>query len=71
MREAGLTPLEVLAAATSEAGKELGLAPLGRLVADAPADVIAVRGDARGLRDDFAAPLLVVAGGRVIAEPGR
>jgi imidazolonepropionase-like amidohydrolase len=71
MKEAGLTPVEVLAAATAEAGKELGLAPLGRLVAGAPADVIAVRGDARRFRDDFGTPVLVVSAGRIVAEPAR
>jgi imidazolonepropionase-like amidohydrolase len=71
MRDAGLTPLEVLAAATAEAGMELGLAPLGRLVAGAPADVIAVRGDARRFRDDFGSPVLVVSAGRIVAGPAR
>jgi imidazolonepropionase-like amidohydrolase len=71
MRDAGLTPLEVLAAATAEAGKVLALAPLGSLVAGAPADVIAVRGDARRFRDDFGSPVLVVSAGRIVAEPAR
>jgi imidazolonepropionase-like amidohydrolase len=68
LREAGLTPDEVLAAATSEAGEQLGLAPLGTLVEGAPADVIAVRGDAGKLSDSFESPLVVVAAGRVVAE---
>jgi imidazolonepropionase-like amidohydrolase len=61
----GLTPTEVLAAATSEAGRDLGLAPLGSLVSGAPADAIVVRGDARRLHDDLARPLVVVAAGTV------
>ena len=69
LEEAGLTPVEVLAAATSRAGAELGLAPLGTLAAGAPADVVVVRGDARRLGSALASPLLVVAGGRVVAGP--
>jgi imidazolonepropionase-like amidohydrolase len=42
---AGMSTEEVLRAATSEAGKELGLEPLGRLAPGAPADLIAVRSD--------------------------
>jgi imidazolonepropionase-like amidohydrolase len=69
MRRAGLEPEEVLAAATSRAGEQLGLAPLGTLAERAPADVIAVRGDARELRDDLTEPLLVVRGGRIVVDP--
>jgi imidazolonepropionase-like amidohydrolase len=68
MRQVGLTPTETLAAATSAAAKEAGLAPLGTLTPGAPADVIAVRGDARKLRSDLARPLLVVSGGRVVVD---
>jgi hypothetical protein len=32
----------------------------------APADVIAVRGDARDLTDAFAEPLVVAAGGQIV-----
>jgi cytosine/adenosine deaminase-related metal-dependent hydrolase len=35
----------VLSAATARAGEQLGLAPLGRLVEGAPADLIGVRGN--------------------------
>ncbi|MBD0328481.1 MAG: amidohydrolase family protein [Thermoleophilia bacterium] len=69
LREAGLTPEAVLSAGTSRAGEQVGLDPLGTLTAGAPADVIAVRGDARALRDDLARPLLVVAGGRIVRAP--
>jgi imidazolonepropionase-like amidohydrolase len=71
MRAAGMTPSQVLAAATSRAGAEAGLAPLGTLARGAPADVIAVRGDARRLADDLASPLLVVSAGRVVVAPRR
>ena len=69
MEDAGLTPLQVLAAATSGAGAELGLAPLGTLAPHAPADVIAVRGDARKLDPSMATPLLVISSGRVRVGP--
>ncbi len=42
---AGMSALDVIKAATSEAGMELGMAPLGTLSPGAPADIIAVRGD--------------------------
>ena len=59
----------MLASGTSEAGAELGLAPLGTLAEGAPADVIAVRGDALALRDDLAEPLVVMTGGRLVVAP--
>jgi imidazolonepropionase-like amidohydrolase len=71
MRSAGLTPVQVLAAATSRAGAELGLAKLGTLAPHAPADLIAVRGDARKLNPSMAKPLLVISGGRVRVGPTR
>ena len=69
MKSAGMTPLQVLAAATARAGAETGLAPLGTLASGTPADVIAVRGDARRLRDDLASPVLVMSGGRLVVAP--
>ena len=65
LRTAGLTPTQVLAAATSAAGEDLGLAPLGTLTSGAPADVIAVRGDARRLALSLAHPLLAVSEGDI------
>lgn len=62
LRHAGMTPAEVLASATSRAGEQIGLAPLGRLVEGAPADVIAILGD-------LASPLVVVSGGQVVVAP--
>jgi imidazolonepropionase-like amidohydrolase len=69
LRRAGLSPAEVLAAATSLGGEQLGLAPLGRLTADAPADVIAIAGDARRLPRSFELPLLVVRAGGLVVDP--
>lgn len=68
MHEAGMTPTQVLAAATSRAGAELGRSPLGSLAAGAPADVVAVRGDARVLSHE-STRLLVMTRGHVIIAP--
>ena len=68
MMDVGLTRTQVLATATSQAATEAGLAPLGRLTPGAPADVIAVRGDARKLHGDLARPLVVVSGGRIVVD---
>ena len=64
-----LTPLEVLSAATARAGAQLGLAPLGRLVEDAPADLIGVRGNPLEQFKLLEYPDLVVSGGATIVEP--
>jgi imidazolonepropionase-like amidohydrolase len=69
LRDAGLRPEAVLAAATSRAGEQIGLSPLGTLAEGAPADVIAVPGDARALRDDLGSPLVVLSGGRIVVDP--
>jgi imidazolonepropionase-like amidohydrolase len=45
MVEAGLSTEQAIAAATSRAGEALGEEPLGTLVAGAPADLLAVKGD--------------------------
>jgi imidazolonepropionase-like amidohydrolase len=71
MEQAGLTREDVLRAATSRAGEQIGLSPLGTLTEGAPADVIGVRGDARDFRTDLAAPLLVISRGRVAVEAHR
>jgi imidazolonepropionase-like amidohydrolase len=68
---AGLSRLEVLRAATSEAGRQLELGPLGTLAPGAPADVIAVRGDPLGDLETLAAPVLVVAGGHPVVAEGE
>lgn len=59
----GMSVEEVLRAATSEAGKELGMAPLGNLTAGAPADIIAVSGDPEENLKILEYPDLVVSGG--------
>lgn len=64
-----LTPLEVLSAATARAGEHLGLAPLGRLVEGAPADLIGVRGNPLEQFKLLEYPDLVVSGGATIVEP--
>jgi len=69
MMSAGLSAQEVIAAATSGAGEYLGLAPLGSLVAGAPADVIAVRGDPLEDVSTLEEPILVVHGGHRVIEP--
>lgn len=65
MKQAGMTPVQVLAAATSRAGADLHLAPLGTLKVGAPADVIGISGDARSLPASLARPNLVISGGVV------
>jgi imidazolonepropionase-like amidohydrolase len=64
-----LTPPEVLSAATARAGEHLGLAPLGRLVEGAPADLIGVRGNPLEQFKLLEYPDLVVSGGATIIEP--
>jgi imidazolonepropionase-like amidohydrolase len=63
---AGLSTEEVLKAATSEAGKELGLEPLGRLAPGAPADLIAVRGDPEQNLKVLEYPDFVMSGGVIV-----
>jgi imidazolonepropionase-like amidohydrolase len=67
--DGALTPPEVLSAATARAGEHLGLAPLGRLVEGAPADLIGVRGDPLEQLKLLEYPDLVVSGGATIVEP--
>lgn len=63
MRQTGLTPVRALAAATSEAGRQLGRARYGTLAPGAPADLWVVDGDpTRSLRA-LARPRLVIARG--------
>jgi imidazolonepropionase-like amidohydrolase len=67
--QGALSPLEVLSAATARAGEQLGLAPLGRLVQGAPADLIGVRGNPMEQLKLLEYPDLVVSGGTTIVEP--
>jgi len=64
----GMSPEEVLKAATSDAGKELGSELLGTLLPGAPADLIAVRGDAVKNFKALEYPALVVSGGAIIVN---
>ena len=66
--QGALTPQEVLSAATARAGEHLGLAPLGRLVEGAPADLIGVRGDPLEQFKLLEYPDLIVSGGATIVE---
>jgi imidazolonepropionase-like amidohydrolase len=66
LAQAGLSPVQVLAAATSKAGAELG-EELGVLKPGAPADVLVVRGDPRKNLGALGRILAVVAGGKRVA----
>lgn len=65
---AGMSTEEVLKAATSEAGKELGMEPLGHLIAGAPADLIAVKGDPEKNLKILEYPDLVMSGGVIVSN---
>lgn len=72
MREAGLSLEQALAGATSLAGEQLGLAPLGRLCPGAPADLVGVAGDVRRGVDGVKSaeyPVLVVSAGTLVSAP--
>ncbi|MGZ8153639.1 MAG: amidohydrolase family protein, partial [Methylovulum sp.] len=58
--------LNVFKAATSKAGAHLAIDKLGTLTPDAPADVIAVRGNAFERFKLLEYPDLVISGGRVV-----
>jgi imidazolonepropionase-like amidohydrolase len=64
----GMSPLDAFRAATSEAGVELGLSPLGTLTPGAPADIIAVKGDPFQNFKLLEYPDLVVSGGRIVVN---
>jgi imidazolonepropionase-like amidohydrolase len=64
----GMSHLEVLKAATSAAGRELGLSPLGSLKPGAPADLIATRGNAMKNFKLLEYPSLVISGGKVVVN---
>lgn len=65
---AGMSPLDVLRTATSKAGQYLNIPLLGTLQAGAPADLIAIRGDATQDMKRLEYPLLVISGGKVVAD---
>jgi imidazolonepropionase-like amidohydrolase len=69
--EAGLSPAEVLYAATRQAGLALRAAPLGILVAGAPADLIVVQGDPLADLTVLRRPSEVFVGGRPLVFGGE
>ncbi len=64
----GMTPLELFETATAKAGEALGLSPLGTLIVGAPADIIAVKGNAFENVKLLEYPDLVISGGRLIVN---
>lgn len=60
--------VNVFKAATSKAGEHLGLAPLGTIAPDAPADIIAVRGNPFEKFKILEYPDLVLSGGRAVVN---
>jgi imidazolonepropionase-like amidohydrolase len=67
-QDAGLSPAEVLASATRRAGEALRAAPLGTLVAGAPADLLVVDGDPLADLACLQRPRLVMVAGRWVAR---
>lgn len=63
-----MSPLELFRTATAKAGEHLGFAPLGTLTLDAPADLIAVRGNPFENFKPLEYPDLVISGGHVVVE---
>jgi hypothetical protein len=60
--------IDVLRAATSRAGQQLNLPLLGTLQRNAPADIIAVRGDPAHNLKILEYPTLVISGGKIIVN---
>lgn len=68
MQMAKLGVMDVLRAATSKAGQHLSLPLLGTLQKDAPADIIAVRGDPAHNLKILEYPDLVMSGGEIVVN---
>jgi len=64
----GMQPLRILNTATAKAGQYLGMPLLGTLLPGAPADVIAVPGDATKKLKLLEYPWLVISGGKVVVD---
>jgi imidazolonepropionase-like amidohydrolase len=64
----GMSPLDIFRTATSRAGEVLGLAPLGTLSPGAPADLIAVKGNALENFKRLESPDLVMSGGKIVVN---
>jgi imidazolonepropionase-like amidohydrolase len=69
MRRAGLTPVQVLRAATAAAADELRRPRLVRLASGSPADLWAVRGDATADLRRLAHPVLAIVRGGIVRQP--
>lgn len=59
---------QALVSATSEGGKYLGLAPLGQIIPQAPADLVVIGTDVRASFKELEFPRLVVKDGWVVIE---
>ncbi|PKO83173.1 MAG: amidohydrolase [Betaproteobacteria bacterium HGW-Betaproteobacteria-11] len=68
MQMAKLGVMDVLRAATSKAGRHLNLPLLGTLQRDAPADIIAVKGDPTHSLKILEYPDLVISGGKIVVN---
>jgi len=66
---AHLQPIDALKAATSKAGRQLGIPLLGSLQPEAPADIIAVPGDPMHNLKILEYPILVMSGGKIVVSP--
>ena len=66
MQLTGMNSVQALSVATAKAGEYLGLAPLGRLKSNAPADLIAVKGNALDKLKTLEYPDLVIVAGKII-----
>jgi imidazolonepropionase-like amidohydrolase len=64
----GMNSAQIFNTATAKAGAYLGLAPLGTLTPSAPADLIAVRGNAFMNFKPLEYPDLVISGGQIIVN---
>lgn len=66
MQMAKMELIDVLRVATSKAGQHLNIPLLGTLQPDAPADIIAVRGNPMHTLKNLEYPDLVISGGQII-----
>lgn len=64
----GTSPLEIFQSATSKAGETLGIEHLGTLVQNAPADIIAVKGNPFEKFKPLEYPDLVISGGKTVVD---
>jgi imidazolonepropionase-like amidohydrolase len=68
MQLAKLSPIEVLHTVTAKAGQHLNIPLLGTLQRGAPADLIAVQGDATQNFKRLEYPYLVISGGKIVVN---